>query len=285
MSVKPIRGRPGPEATPGAQPEEAREPNPGGRTDRASVMTHLVLGYPAPGVDEEIAAALVRGGASFLEVQFPYSDPTADGPAIQEACQTALDGGFRVDYGFEVVRRLSALEVPIFIMSYAGLVFARGIERFVSDAAAAGAHGLIVPDLPVDSDEGFYGRARAYGPAAVPVTVATANPDRLEAFRDVAPEYLYVALRAGTTGGETVLSPESTVFLDRARGVAAQVMGGFGIRTHEDVQAVTAHCDTAVVGSAIVGAVRDAWTAGAAAAARAAERLVRHLVYGEPAGD
>ncbi|MFW5785999.1 MAG: tryptophan synthase subunit alpha [bacterium] len=265
--------------------ERASAQRPG--TVRASVMTHLVLGYPTPGVDEEIARALVQGGASFLEVQFPYSDPTADGPAIQEACRTALDEGFRVDHGFEVVRRLTALEVPIFVMCYAGLAFARGIGRFVADAAAAGARGLIVPDLPVDSDEGLYRFAREAGLTAVPVTVATAAPQRLDALRHVSPEYLYVALRAGTTGGETILSPESISFLERARDVAGHVMGGFGIRSRSDVEAVTAHCDTAVVGSAIVRAVRDAWGAAGSrtAAAAAAKHLVRHLVFGESVAD
>jgi tryptophan synthase alpha chain len=244
---------------------------------KASLMTHLVAGYPRPRVDREIAHALVRGGASFLELQFPYSDPTADGAAIQEACQRALDGGFRVDDGFELVSRLSSeVDVPIFVMSYAGLVFARGIERFLSEAAGAGAQGIIVPDLPVESDEGLYRLARGAGIAAVPVTVATARPARLEALRELDPEYLYVALRAGTTGSSTRLSDESIAFLEAARGVAGHVMGGFGIGSRRDVETLMPHCDTAVVGSALVRAVREAGSDPSVAA----ESLTRKLVFG-----
>ena len=244
---------------------------------KASLMTHLVAGYPRPDADREIAHALVRGGASFLELQFPYSDPTADGPAIQEACQLALDGGFRVDDGFDLVSRLaSEVDAPIFIMSYAGLVFSRGIERFLSQAAAAGARGVIVPDLPVESDEGLYRLAGEAGIAAVPVSVATAPPERLKALAELEPEYLYVALRAGTTGSSTRLSEESVGFLHAARAVAGHVMGGFGIGSRRDVEALLPHCDTAVVGSAIVRAVRQAGSDPAAAA----EALVRELVFG-----
>jgi tryptophan synthase alpha chain len=258
---------------------------------KASLMTHLIAGYPRSGADREIAHALVRGGASFLEVQFPYSDPTADGPAIQEACQVALDGGFRVAAGFDLVSKLATeIEAPIFIMSYAGLVFARGVERFVGEAAAAGAHGVIVPDLPLESDEGLYALSAKAGVSAVPVSVATASPDRLEALSRLQPDYLYVALRAGTTGSSTTLSEESIRFLEAARGAAGHVMGGFGITTRRDVEALMPHCDTAVVGSAIVRAVGRAdrlATAGegggAAVADRpaaAAEDLVRELVFG-----
>lgn len=245
----------------------------------ASLMTHLVAGYPREGADEEVARALVRGGASFLELQFPYSDPTADGPAIQEACQVALDAGFRVRYGFDLVRRIAeATQVPIFIMSYAGLVFARGVETFVQEASAAGARALIVPDLPLDSDEGLLSAARDAGIAIVPVTVATASLERLEALRPYNPEYLYVALRAGTTGSETRLSRESVRFLDAAREVAGHVMGGFGISRREQVEALLPHCHSAVVGSAIVRAIK---AAEPHSAATAAEALVRHLAWGE----
>jgi tryptophan synthase alpha chain len=243
-------------------------------------MTHLVAGYPAREADRRVAEALAAGGASFLEVQFPYSDPTADGPAIQEACQVALDAGFRVDYGFSFVRDVAAAAgVPVFLMSYAGLVFARGVHRFVAEAAAAGVHAIIVPDLPLERDEGLVAAAGEAGVAVVPVTVATAAPERLEALRAFAPRYLYVALRAGTTGGETVVSEGSRRFLQHAGTVAEHVMGGFGISSREHVEAITPYCRTAVVGSAIVRRIRGAVQERTDPAA-SVQALVRELVYG-----
>ena len=246
----------------------------------ASIMTHLVAGYPNQGEDLRIAESLVAGGASFLEIQFPYSDPTADGPTIQEACQRALDEGFRVDYGFELLRQVhTAVATPIFLMSYAGLVFARGVERFVREAAAAGVHALIIPDLPLESDEGLVAAAASAQVAVVPVTVATAGLERLEALRPFAPRYLYVALRAGTTGGETFISQESREFLGHAGAVARHVMGGFGISSRRHVEAVAPHCDSVVVGSALVRRISEAVNRGEDPA-EGLRDLVRGLVYG-----
>jgi tryptophan synthase alpha subunit len=105
----------------------------------ARIMAHLVAGYPDRAGALAAALGLAEGGASLLEVQFPFSDPTADGPLIQEACDAALTGGFRVAAGFELVRRIRAeTGLPVFIMSYAGLVVARGVP---GTGAAGGGPG------------------------------------------------------------------------------------------------------------------------------------------------
>ena len=226
------------------------------RPDAPKLMAHLVAHYPSADLSAVVADALVEAGADFLEVQFPYTDPTADGPLIQGACTTALDQGFSVRAGFAFVSRLAkAHRAPIFLMSYAGMVYARGIHQFVAQAADAGVAGIIVPDLPIDSDEGIVEAAKSRGIAFVPVAIPTMAEKRLELLEGIEPEYVYAALRRGITGQETVIGQENVTFLDRLRKMGPHIMAGFGIRTAEQIAALAGHVDTVVVGSAIVEAV------------------------------
>ena len=134
------------------------------------LMTHMVAGYPNGTSDFDVARGLIDGGSGYLEVQFPFSDPSADGVPIQEACVRALDGGFTVDAGFELIERIRKItDLPIFIMSYGSVVFARGIDRFVSDGKRTGASGFIIPDLMPGYDEGLFASAAKLGVPAIPV--------------------------------------------------------------------------------------------------------------------
>jgi len=222
-------------------------------SSHASIMAHLVAHYPDGPASLEVGRELVRGGVSFLEVQFPFSDPTADGPAIQAACTTALDAGFRSTDGFGLVSALTVeSEVPVFIMTYASVVVSHGVDWFAERAAAAGASGLIVPDLPPDYDEGLYDAGRAAGLAVVPVLVPSSAPARVEAALDTGPRYVYAALRRGITGASTEIGAENISFLQTLRAAGCHVMAGFGIRRREQVEALQGHADTVVVGSAFV---------------------------------
>ncbi len=168
------------------------------------IMAHLVAHYPDEESSLEIARGLADGGAAYLEVQFPFSDPTADGPVIQAACARALAQGFTVSAGFALITRISrATSLPVFVMSYANMVFRAGIGEFVRRCRDAGAKGIIVPDLSPGADEGLYAEGARTGIAAVPVIVPTMSSRRLEAVRAVNPEFLYAALRTGITGAST----------------------------------------------------------------------------------
>lgn len=223
---------------------------------KASIMAHLVASYPTAEQSLVVARALIDAGVSALEIQFPYSDPTADGPAIQEACGTALRNGFRARDGFDLVSRLaSESDTPIFIMTYGSMPYTLGIPRFSRLARDAGATGLIVPDLPPDCDEGLYGAGRGAGLAVVPVLVPTASEERIAAAEAVGPEYIYCALRTGTTGSRTEIGDENLAFLERIRKSGAKVMAGFGVQARDQVEALAHSVEYVVVGSAIVRTV------------------------------
>lgn len=222
------------------------------------IMAHMVCSYPDRERSVAVARGLLAGGAAYLEVQFPFSDPTADGPVIQEACQAALDGGFTVDEGFAVVRRIAdaaGARAPIYIMAYASLVVARGVRRFLADGIAAGAAGFILPDLPLDYDEGVYAAADELGTTVMPVVVTSSREERLAMVVDRKPAAIYVALRRGITGERTEIGEENLAALDRLRSSGSKIMAGFGIEARDQVVALETHVHAVVVGSALVRAV------------------------------
>lgn len=247
-------------------------------SSRESLMTHMVAGYPDGGTDIDVARGLIDGGCSFLEVQFPFSDPSADGVPIQTACMTALDAGFTVDSGFELIRRIKAMsDLPLFIMSYGGIVFARGVELFVRDAASSGADGLIIPDLMPGYDEGLFAAGKERGIEVVPVIPPVIDENRLSQILAQNPAYLYASLRVGITGSRTEIDKSVLLFLERLRETGKHVFAGFGIQTREQVAGLAGRADTLIVGSAIVRTIAAALENGESAYA-AVRNKVRELV-------
>lgn len=216
------------------------------------LTAHLVAGYPTMDLSLRVAEALLAGGASYLEVQFPFSEPTADGPAIQEACRVALKNGFSLKKGFDFLEKLKSFSCPVFLMSYAGTVFRYGVENFTKRGKEAGLEGLIVPDLACGYDEGLFDQGRKYRIPVVPVVVPSVAPRRLECILEEKPVYLYTALRAGITGAETVLSKEVFDFLQKLKSSSTKVLAGFGIKSPEQVQELRPHVHALVAGSVIV---------------------------------
>lgn len=214
------------------------------------LMAHMIAGYPDFETSFTIARALARGGADYLEVQFPFSDPSSDGPVIERASQVALDNGFRVQQGFDFLRRLhDELGLPLFIMTYGSLVYARGAADFCDRSVAAGVRGLIIPDLPPDYSEGLFDAGRERGLAIVPVIAPEISDARLAAIGALKPEYIYTALRLGITGSRTSLDENTIRYLDKVSKLGAKIVAGFGVRTREQMRALSGHAHAAAVGS------------------------------------
>jgi tryptophan synthase alpha chain len=224
-----------------------------------SIMTHMVAYYPDRERSLEVARAFVDGGASYLEIQFPFSDPSVDGPVIQSACTRALEAGFRVDDGFALIGEISRFAGrPIFVMSYASLVFVRGVERFIQDARKAGASGVIIPDLPVGYDEGLFGFAETSGIEVAAVVSPSIREERLAAVCAHQGHYLYASLRTGITGTATTIDEKSLSFLKRISTYGKRVLAGFGVATHEQVKRIAPHVHAVVVGTALIRCIEEA---------------------------
>jgi tryptophan synthase alpha chain len=225
------------------------------------IMAHLVAFYPDEEASLEVARGLADGGAAYLEVQFPFSEPTADGPVIQTACARALERGFTVARGLKLLEKICALtSAPVFVMSYANVAYRAGIPEFTRRVREAGAHGLIVPDLSPGADEGLFAAGSAAGIAVVPVIVPTMSDARLAAVRAERPAYLYTALRTGITGAATEVGADTLAFLARAAGGGSgpKILAGFGISEKGQADLLAPHVHAVVVGSAFVSAIAAA---------------------------
>jgi tryptophan synthase alpha chain len=249
--------------------------------NKAVVMSHMIAGFPNKGDDLKVIQSLVDAGVSALEIQFPFSDPSADGPTIQSACNRALEGGFKVKEGFALVKKAKELapDIPIFLMSYASIVVQKGIKAFVQEAKESGVTALIIPDLAPGSDEGLYGEAREQGLEVVPVVVPTMTEERIQEVSAWKSPYLYTAIRVGITGTHTAISNEIVAFLKRMRSGGSQVMAGFGIDNREQIKVLSPYADWLVVGSAIVRKTEEAKSSGDYQGT--VGEYVRELVYGE----
>ncbi len=234
---------------------------------KTKLMAHMIAGYPAMDRSEAIARALVDGGADYLEVQFPFTDPSADGPLIEQASQAALDAGFTVKEGFALMKRLSrSLSLPLFIMTYGSLVYARGAAGFCEAAKEAGVAGLIIPDLPPDYSEGLFEEGAKRGLAVVPVIAPGITEERLELVASLRPEYIYTALRLGITGSATSLDGATIDYLDRVGRIGAKIIAGFGVKSSEQMRALSGHAHAAAVGSYFLDRLRRAGEGADAAA-------------------
>ena len=174
----------------------------------------------------------------------------------------ALEAGFRVTEGFNLVREISHLTgKPVFVMSYASLVFARGVERFLRDVRDAGALGVIIPDLPFDYDEGLFDYAEAGGIEVAPVVSPTIRDERLAAVCGRKGNYIYATLRTGITGGITMIDEKSLSFLKRIGAYKKKILAGFGVATHEQVRLIAPHVHAVVVGTALIRCIDQAGSA------------------------
>ncbi len=218
-----------------------------------SIMSHMIASYPDERTAMQVAKGLSRGGASYLEIQFPFSDPTADGPVIQEACTKAIENGFTLDRGFTFITELmKIIDTPVYIMTYAAPVVYIGVAEYLRRAKASGAAGCIIPDLPVGSDEGMYQISSELGLDCVPVIAPNTSIARLQEILNVGPKHIYAALRAGITGTKTELTEDSLSFLAEVLKYEVKVLGGFGIRTREQVSALDERGVASVIGSYFV---------------------------------
>jgi len=242
------------------------------------IVAHFIAGYPDAAGSLEVARGLAEGGAAYLEMQIPFSDPSADGPVIENACRLALEKGYTVDQGMDLLKQLTGeLKIPVFLMSYGNILFARGMEDMVDQAVAAGCAGLIIPDLVYGRDEGLYDLGRKKGMGVVPVITPSVPEDRLNEIIALKQDWIYTALRSGITGTYTTLDETNLTLLDRLKNSESKVMAGFGIKTTEQVRTLAPYCDAVVVGSAFVSAVTEAHEQGQSVR-RAAKEMIESLL-------
>ena len=227
---------------------------------RAAFLPYFPVGYPSLDESLEVFEALAAAGADGFEIGMPFSDPLADGPTIQAATQIALDNGTTTTTALELVRTLRArgIDQPVLMFGYLNPLLAYGPERFVADARAAGADGLIVPDLPPEEAHLFTAACEREGLALVFFLAPTSNAERIQLVAQQATGFIYVVSLTGTTGARAELPADLTAFIGRVRQQTdVPLVLGFGISTPAHARAMNGLVDGFIVGSALVRAAQD----------------------------
>jgi tryptophan synthase alpha chain len=233
---------------------------------RAALMPYMMGGYPDRESSLAIAGAYVDAGADLVELGVPFSDPLADGPTIHAAATEALVGGATLETGLEVCKSISG-RVPVVLMVYANMILAHGsAAEFAQRAAAAGAAGVIVPDLPLDEADEVREPLTAAGLALVPLLAPTTPAERRARICAAAQGFVYVVSTVGTTGERQELPPGLTELVSATKEAAeVPVAVGFGIGTPEQVAEVGEIADGVIVGSRLVRVAGEAGSPQAAA--------------------
>ena len=225
------------------------------REGRAGLAAYLTAGDPDPGTSARLFAGLPAAGADLIEIGMPFSDPMADGPAIQAAGQRALNAGMSLRRTLALVRDLRRGNdaTPIVLMGYYNPIYRYGAEAFVGDALDAGVDGVIVVDLPPEEDEELNLPARAAGLDVIRLATPTSDANRLPRIVDRASGFIYYVAIAGITGTRSADAAEVEAAVARLRGFTPlPVAVGFGIKDPAQAAAVARAADAAVVGSALV---------------------------------
>ncbi len=233
--------------------------------NRAALVTFVTGGDPTPAATAAILDALVAGGADVIELGMPFTDPMADGPAIQLADIRSLAAGTTTLKLLEIVRdfRTRHPAVPIVLMGYANPMVRRGPEWFATACAEAGVDGIICVDIPPEEDAALGPALRAAGVDLIRLATPTTDVARLPAVLDGCSGFLYYVSVAGITGLQQAAqsSIEQAVAHLKA-GTTLPVAVGFGVRTPDQAAKIARVADGVVVGSAIVEALAAALDAG-----------------------
>jgi len=230
------------------------------KESRAALVTFTMAGDPDYDTSLAIAKALPKAGADMIELGMPFTDPMADGPAIQAAGLRALKSGQRMTRTLQLVRefRKEDKETPIVLMGYYNPIYIYGNERFLVDAKAAGVDGLIVVDLPPEEDEELCLPALKTGMNFIRLATPTTDDKRLPKVLTNTSGFVYYVSITGITGAAAPDTARVTAAVARIkRHTKLPVAVGFGVKTAEHARAIAEGADGVVVGSALVAALKQ----------------------------
>jgi tryptophan synthase alpha chain len=253
---------------------------------RAALVTFLTAGDPDPETSLAILKALPAAGADVIELGMPFTDPMADGPAIQASSQRALKAGQSMTKTLAMIRTFRGADdtTPIVLMGYYNPIYVYGVEKFLADAKSAGVDGLIVVDLPPEEDEELCLPALEAGLNFIRLATPTTDDKRLPAVLATTSGFVYYVSITGITG---TAAPDAARVADAVarikRHTDLPVAVGFGVKTAEQARAIAQGADGVVVGSALIDALRttlDVNGKGGAKSVAAVTELVASLSAG-----
>ena len=225
---------------------------------RKGLVPYVTAGVPEPEGTASLMHALAEAGADVIELGMPFSDPMADGPVIQKACERALEKGVGLGRVLAMVREFRAgdSETPLVLMGYLNPLESYGVERFLEDAANAGVDGLLIVDLPPEEGGAVAERADALGLSLVRLVAPTTSEKRMALIAGAASGFIYYVSLKGVTGAANLDMASVRASLDRLRAASdLPVAVGFGVKDAEGAAAVARVADAVVIGSALLSAI------------------------------
>ncbi len=226
---------------------------------RAALVTFLTAGDPDPETSLALVQALPAAGADVIELGMPFTDPMADGPAIQMSSQRALKAGQTLKKTLELVRAFRGSDdaTPLVLMGYYNPIYIYGVDRFLRDAKSAGVDGLIIVDLPPEEDEELCLPALKAGLNFIRLATPTTDDKRLPAVLANTSGFVYYVSITGITGAATPDAEKVAAAVARIkRHTKLPVAVGFGVRTAEQAAGIASGADGVVVGSALVSVLK-----------------------------
>ncbi len=215
------------------------------------LMTHLVLGYPSFEDSLKTIDTMVNAGVDIMELQIPFSEPTADGPVIVAANQRALEKGVKVAECLKVAEEVTKkYDIPFLIMTYYNIPYTYGIKKFTSKLSAINIKGAIIPDLPPEEGEEYLLAMKQNNLAPILIYSPNTTSERMNYLASKGNGFVYCVARKGVTGQETNFSNELTKYLERCRKATNIPLAvGFGIKEKNDVDFLKGKADIAVIGT------------------------------------
>ncbi len=214
----------------------------------------LTAGYPSldrfPDFLQGTAAE-----ADLIELGIPFTDPVADGPTIQRTSRTALESGASIPWILDLLAT-TQIDTPIIIMSYLNPLLAYGFDRFAKDCASVNVCGLIVPDMPFEERQPLNQIANNHGLCVIRMVSPVTPNDRMKQICTAARGFIYATTICGTTGADDAIDVSAEQLLTRVRTHSSiPILAGFGIRTANDANRLSHHCDGVIIGSALLEAI------------------------------
>ncbi len=228
-----------------------------------ALSVFLPAGYPLPAEFTSLALDVFDHGADILEIGIPFSDPIADGPIIQQASQKMLDAGINLSQIFRYARQIrSKTDKPLILMGYANTVYRYGLKKFIKDSYNSGINGLIIPDIPLEEYDTFWGHRRPAGLDIILLTTPTSGQERIRAIDNRSSGFVYCVSITGTTGLQNQFNSQTLKNIQRTYQLLSRnkMLIGFGIFGAADVQRFAPYCDGVIVGSAVIKALAESST-------------------------
>lgn len=242
----------------------------------------LTCGFPEPDASLPLLRAIDRGGADFIELGMPFSDPLAEGVPIQRSSAVALANGTTLATVLGTARAFrSSSETPLLLMGYVNPIYRYGTQAFCRDAAAAGVDGLILPDLPPEAAAPLRSATAENGLDLIFLIAPNTPPERITVIDRLATGFVYAVAFAGLTGDAIDTGDPLQAYLSGARAhISNPLLVGFGVKTRDDARRASLNTDGFIVGSALINHVEAIWqdeARSAEARLEAVESFVRSL--------